>query len=267
MTWRSGHRLQKGKYIIERKLGEGGFGVTYKARHVMFDEDVVIKTPNDTLQNDPDYSKFVARFIKEGQTLAKLGKIRHPHIVRVTDLFTEYLDQSHKLELPCLVMDFIEGESLFNLVKRKGALPEAEAIKYIQQIGSALQIIHNQGLVHRDTHPGNIIIPSNQQAILIDFGIVGDIFPTTMSSKVMGNPAFAPNEQFRGGRAPTIDIYTLAASLYYAVTASIPQWDQNTNELILPKQLNSNLSDTVNRAISQSMAIQPKNRPQTIPDF
>ncbi len=263
MTWQKGHSLKNGEYLIQQKLGEGGFGVTYLAmeKHNMLgDRTVVIKTPNDTLQNNPEYDKFVKRFIKEGTILYQLGEKRHPHIVRVTDLFTEG-------NLPCLIMDFIEGESLYDLVRNKGKLSEAKAVKYIQQIGSALEIVHQENLVHRDAHPGNIIIPPNQQAILIDFGIVGDIFPTTMSSKAMGNPAFAPFEQFTGARNPTVDIYTLSASLYYAVTGAIPQRDQYSNELILPKQINPRLSDQVNRAISQGMAIQPKNRPQTMGEF
>lgn len=111
MAWKQGDTLQGGKYAIEKVLGEGGFGITYKARHVMFDEWVVIKTPNSSLQKDPEYSKFVQRFIKEAQTLARLGKTRHPHIVRVSDLFKEG-------SLPCLVMDFIEGESLLDIVQR-----------------------------------------------------------------------------------------------------------------------------------------------------
>ncbi|NET59916.1 MAG: protein kinase [Symploca sp. SIO2E6] len=125
MAWTIGHRLQGDKYRIEKVLGEGGFGITYKALHVLFNEPVVIKTPNEKLQNDPEYPKFVRRFIKEGQQLAKLAKARHPHIVRVSDLFEE-------AGLPCLVMDFIAGESLFDVVRRQGALPEVVAVNYIR---------------------------------------------------------------------------------------------------------------------------------------
>lgn len=263
MIWETGHSLQNGKYIIQSPLGEGGFGATYLAieKHEMLgDRKVVIKTPNDTLQNNPNYAKFMDKFIKEGKILYQLVERRNPYIVRVTDLFKE----GH---LPCLVMDFIEGKSLFQIVQNKGALPEAEAIKYIQQIGSALKIVHNEKLVHRDVHPGNIIISPNQEAILIDFGIVGDIFANKTNSQTMGHPAFAPAEQISKGKEVTVDIYSLAASLYYAVTGTIPQRNNYTNELILPKQINPNLSNQVNLAITQAMALQQRNRPQTIEEF
>ncbi|GEM_PF-1358254 len=263
MIWETGYTLQNGKYIIQRLLGEGGFGVTYLAieKHPMLGErKVVIKTPNDNLQNNPNYSNFVDKFIKEGKILYQLLEKHNPYIVRVTDLFKE----GH---LPCLVMDFIEGKNLFQIVQNRGALPEAEAIKYIQQIGSALQIVHHEKLVHRDAHPGNIIISPNQEAILIDFGIVGDIFSTKINSQIMGHPAFAPTEEVSKGYEVTIDIYSLAASLYYAVTGTIPQRNNYTNELILPKQINPNLSNKVNLAITQAMALQPRNRPQTIEEF
>ena len=93
--WPRGHELQ-GKYRIERELGEGGFGITYKAKHILLDGWVVIKTPNAKLKGDPEYGKFVKRFHKEAKTLHQLGQGRHPHIVRVSDLLVDG-------DLPCLV--------------------------------------------------------------------------------------------------------------------------------------------------------------------
>ena len=257
--WQKGHKLQ-GKYRIEEKLGEGGFGITYKAKHIELDGWVVIKTPNARLKEDTEYLKFVQRFKKEAKTLYKLGQERHPHIVRVNDLFVEG-------DLPCLVMDFLEGENLYQRVQTSGALSEEEVVGYIRQIGSALSLVHRYGLVHRDAHPGNIMLPRPEEAILIDFGLVGEIFPTTMSSKAMGNPAFASNEQLRGtGREPTVDIYTLAAYCYYGVTGRLPQFNEN-EELILPKQINPHISHSLNQAISRVMALLPKNRPQTMAEW
>ncbi|MCT7972613.1 serine/threonine protein kinase [Laspinema olomoucense] len=214
MVWSNGYQLQSRDYRIERVLGQGGFGITYQARHLKLDQDFVIKTPNEHLRFDPDYPKFVDRFIKEGQRIAKLCTHPHPHIVRVFDLFQE--GDTH-----CMVMDFIPGESLWQRVQGQGALPEAEAVRYFQQIGGALQRVHEAGLVHRDAHPGNIMFRGNQ-AVLIDFGIAGEIVPVTVSSKHSWNPAFAPLEQMKGFREPTVDIYTLSASLYYALTGKRP---------------------------------------------
>lgn len=118
-------------------------------------------------------------------------------------------------------MEFIAGEDLYNRVQRLGALSEGEVVGYLRQIGSALSVVHKNGLVHRDVKPNNIMITQSGEAILIDFGIVGEISSTTMNTEI-GTYAFAPPEQFlRGtGRKPTLDIYSLAASCYYAVTGS-----------------------------------------------
>ncbi|MEB3273851.1 MAG: serine/threonine-protein kinase, partial [Prochlorothrix sp.] len=226
MALSPGSTLQNGKYKLQQTLGKGGFGLTYRAEHTVFQASLVLKSPNDDLRADPEYPKFVARFLKEGKTLWNLSQQRHPHIVRVTDLFEER-------GVPWLVMDYIRGESLFDRVQRKGALPEAEVVGFIQQMGSALLAVHGAGLVHRDAHPGNImILPPNptkaqREAILIDFGIAGEMFPSTFSSKFFGTPAFAPYEQFGMPADPSMDVYTLAASCYLAVTGVLPESAMN----------------------------------------
>lgn len=265
MNWAKGQQLQNGKYIIEEMLGRGGFGITYKARHTQLNQDVVIKTPDETLKLDPEYPKYVQRFIQEGRVLAQLCKEPHPHIVRVIDLFPEE-------DTYCLVMDFIEGESLYDRVRRKGRLPEAEAVKYIREIGSALIEVHKANLVHRDVHPGNIMLRSSGKAVLIDFGISGEMFPTTMTSKHFGNKAFAPYEQQRkGSRHPTVDIYTLAASLYYGLTSQLPtnSFDRKYDgiELKSPKQLVPSISDGLNQAILRGMALEAQDRPQSVQEW
>ncbi|MCT7984873.1 serine/threonine-protein kinase [Laspinema sp. A4] len=264
MVWPNGYQLQSRDYRIERVLGQGGFGITYQARHLNLAQDFVIKTPNEHLRFDPDYPKFVDRFIKEGKLIAKLSTNNpHPHIVRVFDLFQE--GDTH-----CMVMDFIPGESLWRRVQAQGALPEAEAVKYFEQIGGALQRVHEAGLVHRDAHPGNIMFRGDQ-AVLIDFGIAGEMVPVTVSSKHGWNPAFAPLEQMKGFREPTVDIYTLSASLYYALTGQRPatSFDRKIDdvELVPPKQFVPILSDTVNQAVLQGMELKPSNRPQTMGEW
>jgi serine/threonine-protein kinase len=205
----------------------------------------------------------VARFIKEGQRIAKLCTNPHPHIVRVFDLFEE--GDTH-----CLVMDFIPGESLWERVQGQGALSEAEAVRYFQQIGGALQRVHEEGLVHRDAHPGNIMFRGDQ-AVLIDFGVAGEIVPIAISSKHGWNPAFAPLEQMKGSRDRTVDIYTLSASLYYALTGKRPanSFDRTIDdvELVSPKQLVPSLSDQVNKAVLKGMELKPQNRPQRMDEW
>ncbi|MEJ6481588.1 serine/threonine-protein kinase [Nostoc punctiforme UO1] len=263
MPWTTGQRLQGGKYVIDKVLGQGGFGITYKALHVELNRTVVIKTPNEYLSHDPEYDKYIDRFIQEGRTLARLSQDPHPHIVGVIDLFKEG-------NIHCLVMDFVPGENLFEAVKRRGALPEAEIVPCIRQIGEALVVVHQADLVHRDAHPGNIMLRSNGKAVLIDFGIAKELVPKTLSSKgIAGNEGFAPYEQMsRGSRDPTVDVYCLVATLYYGVTGQRPTSSLarklDNTFLIPPKQINPSISDQLNQAILEGMALEAKDRPQSM---
>ena len=272
MYWGEGQLIHNGKYKIERYLGGGGFAVTYQALHTKLNRSVVIKTPNLDVQKDPDYPKFVERFIKEGRLLAQVCASPHPHIVQVIDLFEE--NNRH-----CLVMQYIPGMSLWELVGQQGKLPEAQAVKYIRQIGLALVKIHKQGILHLDVTPPNIMLNfeaemSNDKAVLIDFGIAGDMSPPSTFSRFFGNKAFAPYELNMGTgsqRHPTIDIYCLAASLYYAVTGQRPTTSSvrklYEEELVPPKQLVPSLSDGVNQAILQGMALEAQERPQSMQEW
>ncbi|MBD1213648.1 MAG: protein kinase [Dolichospermum circinale Clear-D4] len=263
MTWTVGKKLQNGKYIIQQVLGQGGFGITYQALQVNLNRSVVIKTPNKYLQNDPEYKKYIEKFIAEGQLLARLSKDSHPHIVGVIELFQES-------NIYCLVMEFISGENLFQIVKHKGALPEAEIISYIRQIGEALIKVHEAGLVHRDAHPGNIMIKDNGKAVLIDFGIAKQIIPATQSSTdKSAHERFAPYEQrYRGSRDPRVDIYCLAASLYYGVTGQSPinslARKLDDELLIAPQEIIVNISNELNEAILKGMALEAKDRPESM---
>ncbi|PHK46642.1 serine/threonine protein kinase, partial [Nostoc linckia z16] len=263
MPWIAGQQLQGGKYVIEQVLGQGGFGITYKALHVELNQTVVIKTPNEYLSHDPEYEKYIDRFIQEGRILARLSEDPHPHIVGVIDLFREGA-------IHCLVMDFVEGENLFEAVRRRGALPEAEIVPCIRQIGEALSVVHQAGLVHRDAHPGNIMVRRNGKAVLIDFGIAKELLPKTLSSKgIAGNEGFAPYEQMsRGSREPTVDVYCLAATLYYAVTGQRPTTSLarklDNASLTAPKQISPSISNRLNQAILKGMALEANDRPQSM---
>jgi len=256
MPWTAEQQLQGGKYVIEEVLGQGGFGITYKALHVELNRQVVIKTPKENLSHDPKFNRFIDRFIKEGEILERLSKDPHPHIVGVIERFQE--GATH-----CLVMDFVEGENLFEAVVRRGALPEAEIVRYIRQIGQALIVVHREELVHRDAHPGNIMLTSNGKAVLIDFGIAKDIVPRALTTTGRaGNDAFAPYEQkHSGSREPTVDVYCLAATLYYAVTGKCPttsldrKLKLNNASLTPPKQINPSISNRLNEAILKGMAL------------
>ncbi|WP_445631770.1 GUN4 domain-containing protein [Nostoc sp. DSM 114167] len=271
MFWQDGQLIYNGKYKIEKYLGGGGFALTYQAMHTKLNRRVVIKTPNINVQRDPDYPKYIERFKKEAQMLAMCCPDPHPHIVQVFDFFEE--DGRY-----CLEMQYIAGESLWEYVQRQGKLPETEAVKYIRQMGLALVEVHKKGVFHLDVTPPNIMlnfdlnVPNSGKAVLIDFGIAGDMSPPSTLSRSFGNKVFAPYELTRKGiRHPTVDIYCLAGSLYYAITGERPtnSFDRKyeQEELVPPKQLVPSLSDAVNEAILQGMALEAKDRPQTMEEW
>ena len=255
---------QRPQYVIEKVIGEGGFGITYKARHQDLNFPVVIKTPNSRLCRDANYPKYVEGFRKEGRTLAKISQNHHPNIVRIIDFFEED-------NLPCLVMDFVKGENLYHLIQDKGILSEKIAIDYIKQIANALSLCHQNGIIHRDAHPGNMILRENSNTvILIDFGLAGNV--NSQSINQIGNRAFAPWEQMlETEKSASIDVYTLAASLFYLVTGDTPiaslARKMSNRTLIPPKQLNSKISDQLNQAIIKGLELEPINRPQSMKEW
>ncbi|WP_442937209.1 protein kinase domain-containing protein [Nostoc sp.] len=196
----------------------------------------------------------------------RLALCRHPHIVQVENVFDEG-------NLPCMAMEYIEGEDLGKLITEKGALPEAEAL-HIRQIGDALTVVHEKGLLHRDLKPSNIMMRAGKpEAVLIDFGlarqfIAGAVLQHTESF----TPGYAPPEQYvpHAERGEYIDVYALAATLYALLTGQLPMPVparlQNFT-LKPPKDLNSSVSDRVNEAIMKGMALNYKFRPQSVEEW
>ncbi|NJK65360.1 MAG: protein kinase [Microcoleus sp. CSU_2_2] len=263
MLWTPGKILQTRPYRIESILGQGGFGLTYKATQLQLNNQIVLKTPNADLQNDPEYANFVGRFIREGQMLAQFCQNPRPGIVRVSDWFEEN-------NLHCLVMDLVVGQSLFDTVQQRGPLPDTEAVAIIRQIGEALMDVHQAGIVHRDAHPGNIMLPPNEQPILINFGIASKLVPMVPTSKYFSHRDFAPwEQQMEGSSEPTVDIYALAASLYYVVTGQTPtpSVKRQFENAALPPAKDFGVKDWVNLAIEKGMKSNPQNRPQSMQDW
>ncbi|AFZ27743.1 protein kinase family protein [Cylindrospermum stagnale PCC 7417] len=259
MAWLSGQRLQDGKYTIERKLGQGGFGITYLARDKN-GNPFVIKTLKDTDIDNDDFDKRQQDFVNEALRLAKCS---HPHIVKVYNCINEG-------GLLGMVMEYIEGEELGSL----GNVPESQALGYIRQIGEALTVVHQNGLLHRDVTPKNILVRSNKsEAVLIDFGISREFAPNvTQTHTAFFTPFYAPPEQYnpRAKRGPFMDVYSLAATLYKLLTGSEPESAVSRAigcQLAEPKKLNSSISNRINKAILKGMELQPDNRPQSVQEW
>ena len=263
MVWAAGKRLYGDRYTIERKLqgSPGGFGITYLAKKHN-GKRVVIKTLKDELLSHPDFPMFRDRFRDEALSLSLC---RHDNIVQIDNAFSEGY-------LPCIAMEYVEGEDLAKRVEKRGIFSETEALHYIQQIGEALTYIHSEkGLLHRDVKPANIILRGGtSQAVLIDFGLARGFIPdVTQHMTPYNTPAFSPPEQFmpEGRYGEYTDVYALAATLYYLLTQTLPtpaSWRALNTPLKPPFQINPKISNAVHEAIIQGMAMDVTKRPQSV---
>jgi len=255
-----GKTLQDGKYTLEQPLGQGGFGITFRAMHHYLRQTVVVKTLNPGSQGNPQYAEFEQQFRDEARRLAMCV---HQNIVRVNDFFIED-------NVPYLVMDYIPGQTLEQLVFPDRPLSEAIAIHYIRQIGAALEVVHHSGLLHRDVKPQNIILrQGTQEVVLIDFGIAREFTPgVTQTHTSLISVGYAPIEQYiaQEKRTPATDVYGLAATLYALLTAQVPTASilRDRQPMPSPRELQPHLSAATNQAILRGMAIEVHHRPATV---
>ena len=258
-----GKSLQGGKYTLEGELGEGGFGVTYKATHQYLGQPAVIKTMNDSLRKHPQYREFEQKFQDEAR---RLSLCVHPNIVRVSDFFVED-------GRPYMVMDYIPGKTLAEIVLGKEPLPEAIAIDYINQIGEALKVVHQNNLLHRDVKPQNIMLKEgSDRVVLIDFGIAREFAADrTVTHTALVSDGYAPPEQYwtQGRRSPATDVYGLAATFYTMLTGGIPMSAiaRGQAPMSAPKDLQPEISAATNQAVLRGMALDLKYRPATMDEW
>ena len=258
-----GKTLQGGKYTLEQELGRGGFGITFRATHHYLGQPVVVKTLNESLRQHPNFAEFQAKFQDEARRLALCS---HPNIVRVSDFFVED-------GLPFMVMDYIPGQTLADVVFPNNPLAEAIAIHYIRQVGAALKVVHQNGLLHRDIKPQNIILrQGTTDVVLIDFGIAREFTPgVTQAHTNMVSEGYAPMEQYLRQGKPTAatDVYGLAATLYTLLTAQVPvpATLRNQQPMPAPRDLQPQLSPGVNQAVMRGMAVEVQYRPSSVDEW
>ena len=271
--------LQGGKYKIISMLGRGGFGITYLAEQTMLDRKVAVKeffmkefcernkdTSRVTLGTESSretVTRFREKFLKEARNIAKLD---HPNIVRILDIFEENGTAYY-------VMEYIEGESLSEMVKRCGAIAESTATRYILKAAEALEYIHKQNMNHLDIKPANIMINGKDESVLIDFGLskqydAGGQQTSTMLLDI--SEGYAPMEQYKTGGvgefSPQTDIYALGATFFKLLTGKTPPSASDVYEDGLPPKP-ANVSVKVWAAIELAMQPIKKNRPQNVSEF
>jgi serine/threonine protein kinase len=219
--------LKQGKYRIIKTLGEGGFGITYKAIDVNTSLEVAIKEllPDRSSKKGMTFiwsssvtpqekRKQLQEFRSEAESLSKCS---HPNIVKVFDQFEEN-------DTAYIAMEFARGEPLSSVLRREKTLPESRVRSYLLQLADALKAIHTNGLLHRDIKPDNIILNQQDKPILIDFGNARGFSGKTQKMTVALTPVYAPPEQNNslGRFAATVDIYSLSATVYELLTGQLP---------------------------------------------
>ena len=262
--WHEGKQLQNGKLIVEKVLGNGGYGVTYKVRETSTGRYLAVKKLKEERRKQANFQEQQTKFFNE---IIALANCTHPNIVRVYP--RTFMDSG----LLCMVMEYIEGVDLAEYIDTNGKFSEPEAIALITKVGRALAHIHQQGLLHRDIKPDNILLrQADLEPVLIDFGLAREYTPGTIKSmtdsKTIG---YAPIEQYqrRGNFGAWTDVYALAATLYSMVTGRAPipadaRQDSPSDLLVAPQYFNPDLSDKLQEAILRGMAIKISDRPRTV---
>jgi hypothetical protein len=208
------------------------------------------------------YEKYLHKFVEEAQML---GRLDHPNIVKVTDIFQEN-------NTAYIVMPFVNGQTLQQTVEEKGRLDYGTAVNYIAQIAEAVTYIHEKDILHRDIKPENIIITPENRAVLIDFGSAREfIHDKTQNHTSILTAGYAPLEQYSsiGKKGSYSDIYSLGAVFYFALTGHKPM-DAATRTMETmpePQSLRPSIPREANRTIMKAMQLKPENRQQRVGEF
>jgi serine/threonine protein kinase len=272
MAWQIGDKLKDGKYTIHEVLGHGGFGQTYVAlRNANHADKVVLKhLKKEEGEDDKTFRDRQTAFSNEAMRLASC---KHPHIVKV------YPENFWQGDFMHMVMEHIEGENLEILLKqRQQPFSIDEALRYIRQVANALDHIHDfkPPLIHRDVKPDNIVLrQKSREVVLIDFGSAKEVrLDTTVSTGTKAH-GYSPIEIHTGDSKriyPRSDVYSLAATLYFLLTATTPmsaieRANEKDDPLIPPIEHNSNIPLHVNKAIVDAMERYADERVQTVTEF
>ena len=270
-----------GRYVIQKVLGQGGFGITYLGIDKLYGNKVAIKeyypqkiamrkaqyedvVTVTSIEEKNNYNKGKKRFLDEAQVMARFNK--NEGIVKILDFFeannTAYI-----------VMEYLEGITLKQYLGKYGVLQFRNLIEMMLPLLEALIEIHSQGLIHRDISPDNIMVQHNGKLKLMDFGAARDYTESgNKSLTVILKPGYAPPEQYQthGVQGPWTDIYALCATIYKCLTGITPPdaiarvMDDKFKE---PDQLDGKLSPDIKKILWKGMNIFPEERYQDIGEF
>jgi serine/threonine-protein kinase len=259
-----------GRYEIVGELGRGAMGVVYKARDPQIDRLVALKTISLQGQEPERDEEFRQRFFVEAQAA---GRLHHPGIVAIFDAGED--PETHN---PYIVLEYVAGESLNRILSREKKLPLAQALRLAEEIASALDYAHAQGVVHRDIKPANILITEDGHAKIGDLGIAKlNLAQFTLPGHVLGTPAYMAPEQLSGeGVDGRSDLFSLGVILYAMVTGHSPFHGNSATtvcfkvvnrEPVPASALDLDLPRALDAVISRAIAKDPNARYQRGSDF
>lgn len=252
--------ILKNRYRIAKPLAQGGFGAVYRAWDMSLNKPCALKQNlNLTLQGQ-------RQFKHEAMILAKLT---HTNLPRVSDHFSLQGQGQY------LVMDFIDGQDLDNLMQHQGIVPEKQAIEWVSQIADALTYLHKQPspIIHRDIKPANIRLASDGRVVLVDFGLVKVYDPklqTTVGAHGVTHGYSPPEQYSRAQTDARTDIYALGATLYKLLTGKDPQGSvlrSGHDTMPLAHQVNPQVTPEIGQIVQRAMNLDPMQRYQTADEF
>jgi serine/threonine-protein kinase len=248
-----------GKYKILKTIGSGGFGTVYLADDTWINKKVALKVPH---KQGVDFGEL----LREARLLAALD---HPNIVGI-------VTAEKQENVFFIVMDFVPGETLEDILSRDGALDVTLALDYTCQICNAVDHAHRQNVLHRDLRPSNILVSENGQLKVADFGTSRFLEIAAHGSTVIGSPPYMAPEQFRGEAVFASDIYSLGVTMYQMLTGVLP-YDTPTpadlerlrrGELVSPpRQKNPKIPRAINDVVMRALAPEIHARYQRASDL
>ncbi|WP_199513807.1 serine/threonine-protein kinase [Nucisporomicrobium flavum] len=261
--------LLDNRYRLDERIATGGMGDVWRGTDVVLGRTIAVKVLRTAMLADPE---FAARFYGEARMMAAF---RHPGVVEVYDYSAGNAEDEDQCAY--LVMAFVDGEPLSARLKEQGRLSVGETMSIVAQAADALHAAHENGTVHRDVKPGNLIVKPNGAVILVDFGVARSAQVTSVTglNAIVGTALYmAPEQVAKGNVSPATDIYALGAVAYHCI-AGVPPFDgDNALQVALrhleddPEPLPDSLAPPeVRELISQAMAKNPADRFASAAEF